>query len=125
MGYPESGGGREGVKIEVKTRSELKTQSVGKQHDDLKKRTMDKMMENTMKTGMNTKLPMTNESSPMMMTHIGNVSGYGGWEVVCLSLVMILTLCGIFYDFLFFIIGYTIFARHTGMTRLSFRGSSI
>jgi len=31
--------------------------SAGKQHDDLKKRTMDKTLEKTLKTGMNTKLP--------------------------------------------------------------------
>jgi hypothetical protein len=31
--------------------------SAGKQHDDLKKRTMDKMLENTLKAEINTKLP--------------------------------------------------------------------
>jgi hypothetical protein len=31
--------------------------AAGKQHDDLKKRTMDKTMEITLKSGMNTKLP--------------------------------------------------------------------
>ncbi len=31
--------------------------TAGKQHDDLKKRTMDKTLERTLKTGMNAKLP--------------------------------------------------------------------
>jgi hypothetical protein len=31
--------------------------TTGKQYDDLKKNTMDKTLENTLKTGMNTKLP--------------------------------------------------------------------
>jgi len=31
--------------------------AAGKQHDDLKKRTMDKTLESTLKAGMNTKLP--------------------------------------------------------------------
>jgi hypothetical protein len=31
--------------------------TTGKQHDDLKKNTMDKTLEITLKTGMNTKLP--------------------------------------------------------------------
>ena len=39
-GYPGSGGGIEGVFT-----------SVGKHHDDLKKWTMDKTLENTLKTG--------------------------------------------------------------------------
>ena len=56
----------------------------GKQHDDLKKSTMDKTLENIFKTGMNTyyRLVMTKESSPMMKTHTGNASSLrwvGGW----------------------------------------------
>jgi hypothetical protein len=45
-GYPGSGGGIARVFTVV-----------GKQHDDLKKNTMDKTLENTLKAGMNTKLP--------------------------------------------------------------------
>jgi hypothetical protein len=51
--------------------------SAGKQHDILKKNTMDKTLESTlMKAGINTKLPtvMTKKSSPMMMMHTGNGS---------------------------------------------------
>jgi hypothetical protein len=44
-GYPGSGGGIEWVFTVV-----------GKQHDDLKKNTIDKTLENTLKAGMNTKL---------------------------------------------------------------------
>jgi hypothetical protein len=45
-GCPGSGGGIERVFT-----------AAGKQHDDLKKRTMDKTLESTLKAGMNTKLP--------------------------------------------------------------------
>ena len=45
-GCPGSGGGIERVFI-----------ASGKQQDDLKKNTMDKMLENTLKVGINTKLP--------------------------------------------------------------------
>ena len=45
-GYPGSGGGIERVFTVV-----------GKQYDVLKDRTMDKTLENTLKAGMNTKLP--------------------------------------------------------------------
>ncbi len=45
-GCPGSGGGIERVFT-----------AAGKQHDDLKKKTMDKTLENTLKTRMNTKLP--------------------------------------------------------------------
>jgi hypothetical protein len=54
--------------------------STAKQDDTLKKRTMDKTLENTLKVSINTTLPtlarlvMTKESSPMMMTHTGNTS---------------------------------------------------
>jgi hypothetical protein len=44
--YPASGGGIERVFF-----------SVGKQHDALKKRTMDKTLENTLKTSINMTLP--------------------------------------------------------------------
>ena len=47
-GYPGSGGGIERV---------FQVTTVGKQHDDLNKRTMDKTLEITLKSGMNTKLP--------------------------------------------------------------------
>jgi hypothetical protein len=44
--------------------------STGKQHHDLKKRTMEKMLENTLKAEINTnyRLVMTKESSLMMTT---------------------------------------------------------
>jgi hypothetical protein len=45
-GFPGSGGGIERV-----------FPPTGKQYDDLKKNTIDKTLENTLKTGMNTKLP--------------------------------------------------------------------
>jgi hypothetical protein len=72
-GCPGSGGGIERVFT-----------AGGKQHDDLKKRTMDKTLESTLKSGMNTnyRLVMTKESSPMMKTHTGNGSSLrwvGGW----------------------------------------------
>jgi hypothetical protein len=56
-GFPGSGGGIEGVFT-----------AAGKQHDTLKKNTMDKTLENTLKAGMHTncRLVMTKESSPMM-----------------------------------------------------------
>jgi hypothetical protein len=64
-GCPGSGGGIERVFT-----------AAGKQHDALKKSTMDKTLESTLKTGMNTKLPlvMTKESSPMMKARTGNGS---------------------------------------------------
>jgi hypothetical protein len=63
-GYPASGGGIERVFF-----------SAGKQHDALKKRTMDKTLENTLKVSINTtlRLVMTNQSSPMT-THTGKAS---------------------------------------------------
>jgi hypothetical protein len=58
--------------------------AAGKQHDDLKKRTMDKTLEITLKTGMNTKLPTCDDKGvfTMMKTHTGNGSNLrwvGGW----------------------------------------------
>ena len=44
LGCPGSGGG-------------IEFTAAGKQHDDLKKMTMDKTLEITLKAGMNTKLP--------------------------------------------------------------------
>ena len=73
-GCPGSGGGIERVFT-----------AAGKQHDDLKKSTMDKTLESTLKAGMNTKLPTCDdkgESSPMMKAHTGNGSSLrwvGGW----------------------------------------------
>jgi hypothetical protein len=57
-GCPGSGGGIERVFTAAAT--------PGKQHDTLKKSTMDKTLEITLKTGMNTycRLVMTKESSP-------------------------------------------------------------
>ena len=57
--------------------------SAGKQHDALKKRTMDKTLESTLNTSINTMLPTcdTKESSPMMMTHAGNASSLQCQEV--------------------------------------------
>lgn len=49
-GAPASGGGVERV-----------FSSAGKQHDDLKKRTRDKILESTMKAAFNTKLPSRND----------------------------------------------------------------
>jgi hypothetical protein len=50
--------------------------SAGKQHDALKKSTMDKTLESTLKT------PSSSESSPMMMmTHTGNASSLQWQEV--------------------------------------------
>jgi hypothetical protein len=54
----------------------------GKQHDPLKKSTMDKTLESTLKAGMNTKLPTCDESSQIMKSHTGNTSSVrwvGGW----------------------------------------------
>jgi hypothetical protein len=50
--------------------------AAGKQHDALKKTTMDKTLENTLKAGINTycRLVMTKEFSPMMKAHTGNAS---------------------------------------------------
>ena len=72
-GCPGSGGGIERVFT-----------AAGKQHDALKKSTMDKTLENTLKAGMNAycRLVMTKESSPMIKTHTGNASSLrwvGGW----------------------------------------------
>jgi hypothetical protein len=58
--------------------------SAAKQHDALKKSTMDKTLESTLNAGMNTKLPTCDdkESSPMMKAHTGNASSLrwvGGW----------------------------------------------
>jgi hypothetical protein len=69
---PGSGGGIERVFT-----------AAGKQHDALKKSTMDKTLESTSKAGMNTydRLVMTKESSPMN-AHTGNTSSLrwvGGW----------------------------------------------
>jgi hypothetical protein len=61
-GCPASGGGIERVFF-----------SAGKQHDVLKKRTMDKTLERTLKTSINTKLP-TCDDNGVMMTHTGNAS---------------------------------------------------
>jgi len=57
--------------------------SAGKQHDDLKKSTMDKTLESTLNTSINTMLPTcdTKESSPMMMTHAGNTSSLQCQEI--------------------------------------------
>jgi tartrate dehydratase alpha subunit/fumarate hydratase class I-like protein len=64
-GFPASGGGIEGVFF-----------STGKQHDDLKKKTMDKTLENTLKSSINTKLPTCDDKGvfTMMMTPTGNTS---------------------------------------------------
>jgi hypothetical protein len=60
------------------------TTEAGKQHDTLKKNTMDKTLENTLKIGMNTilRLVITKESSPMMKARSENGSRLrwvGGW----------------------------------------------
>ena len=70
---PGSGGGIERVFT-----------AAGKQHDTLKKNTMDKTLENTLKAGIipNCRLVMTKESSPMMKERTGNGSSLrwvGGW----------------------------------------------
>jgi hypothetical protein len=61
-----------------------------KQHDALKNRTMDKSLENTLKTGMNTKIPTCDDEgvfTMMMKTHTGNTSILrwvgGWWETGC------------------------------------------
>jgi hypothetical protein len=57
--------------------------STGKQHDDLKKKNMDKTLEITLKSSINTKLPTCDDKgvftvktplSSMMMTPTGNTS---------------------------------------------------
>ena len=55
----------------------------GKQLDALKKRTMDKTLEITLKVSINTtlRLVMTKESSPMMMTHTEKASSLQCQEV--------------------------------------------
>jgi tartrate dehydratase alpha subunit/fumarate hydratase class I-like protein len=58
--------------------------SAGKQHDALKKRTMDKTMESILKTEINTKLPTCDDTGvfTMMMTYTENTSSLrwtGGW----------------------------------------------
>jgi hypothetical protein len=50
--------------------------SSGKQHDDLKKKTMDKTLEITWKTSINTTLPTCHDKGvfTMMRTHTGNTT---------------------------------------------------
>jgi hypothetical protein len=73
-GCPGSGGGIERVFT-----------GAGKQHDDaLKKSTMDKTLESTLKAAMNTKLPTCDDKGvfTMMKAHTGNASSLrwvGGW----------------------------------------------
>jgi hypothetical protein len=57
--------------------------SSGKQHDALKKRTMDKTLEGTLKTSINTTLPTCDDKGvfTMMMTHTGNASSLQCQEV--------------------------------------------
>jgi hypothetical protein len=64
-GCPASGGGIERVFF-----------SAGKQHDALKKKTMDKTLEITLKASINTKLPTCDDKGvfTMMMAHTGNAS---------------------------------------------------
>jgi hypothetical protein len=70
-GCPASGGGIERVFF-----------SAGKQHDVLKKRTMDKTLENTLKASINTKLPTCDDKGVfMMMTHTENASNLQCQEV--------------------------------------------
>ncbi len=72
-GYPASGGGIERVFF-----------SAGKQHDALKKRTMDKTLESTLKTSINTTFPTCDDKGvfTMMITHTGNASSLQCQEVV-------------------------------------------
>jgi hypothetical protein len=58
--------------------------AAGKQHDALKKKTMDKTLENTLKASINTMLSTCDDKgvSPMMMTHTGNTSSLR-WQEVC------------------------------------------
>jgi hypothetical protein len=70
-GCPASGGGIERVCF-----------SAGKQHDVLKKRTMDKTLESTLKSSINTTLPTCDDKGVfMMMTHTGNASNLQCQEV--------------------------------------------
>jgi hypothetical protein len=71
-GCPASGGGIERVFF-----------SAGKQHDALKKRTMDKTLEITLKASINTTLPTCDDKGvfTMMMTHTGNASNLQCQEV--------------------------------------------
>jgi hypothetical protein len=64
-GCPASGGGIERVFF-----------SAGKQHDALKKSTMDKNLESTLKASINTILPTCDDKGvfTMIMTHTGNGS---------------------------------------------------
>jgi hypothetical protein len=57
--------------------------SSGKQHDDLKKKTMDKTLEITWKTSINTTLPTCHDKGvfTMMRTHTGNTSSLQCQEV--------------------------------------------
>jgi hypothetical protein len=69
--------------IEVRRSVRWRGYEAGKRHDVFKKSTMDKTLENTLKTGMNTycRLVMTKESSPMMR-HIQETQVvYSGEEV--------------------------------------------
>jgi hypothetical protein len=56
-GCPASGGGIERVFF-----------SAGKQHDALKKRTMDKTLERTLKESINTRLPTCDDKGVLIMT---------------------------------------------------------
>jgi hypothetical protein len=71
-GCPASGGGIERVFF-----------SAGKQHDALKKRTMHKTLESTLKVSINTTLPTCDDKGvfTMMMTHTGNASNLQCQEV--------------------------------------------
>ena len=71
-GCPASGGGIERVFF-----------SAGKQHDALKKRTMDKTLESTLKASINTTLPTCDDKGVfmMIMTHTGNASNLQCQEV--------------------------------------------
>ena len=57
--------------------------SAGKQHDALKKKTMDKTLKRTLKVAINTKLPTCDDKGvfTMMMTHTGNTSSLRWQEV--------------------------------------------
>ena len=60
--------------------------SPGKQHDDLKKKTMDKTLESTLKSGMSTKLPTCDDKLERSLhrwwRHKQETEvAYGGWEV--------------------------------------------
>ena len=57
--------------------------SAGKQHDVLKKNTIDKTLESTLKASINTMLPTCDDKGvfTMMMTHTGNASSLQCQEV--------------------------------------------